>query len=486
MKLTHDGTHFIFECDFNSRHVPKEAGFFWSRDRKRWATSSVLTAVRLRQFADDRANKSINHLFIERKPWPGRLLYPPTQKPMPFQERAARHALEHNRSYLGVDMGLGKTPIASLIINSLELPSVYVCPPYMKPNLEDEFSRWLINREKVWIIKDNELGKVGPEFHGNFGAIIIDEAHRFKNAKAQRSKTLYWFARKFPKVVFMSGTPMPNRPFELYPILRHFAPETIDFMDYISFGTRYCAGFQNQYGWDFTGSSNTEELFERVKDKFMFRLRESDPEVRKDLEEHGRDIPEKHEEIVIVSDSPKKIISMEKSLKKHSPEDLMNQNSDHLVTYRKELGALKVPYVAPLVLDFLENSNEKLLVFGIHKEALQDLTVRLQKYKPILIRGDTPSKDRLKLVNEFQTNGKCRILIGNIQACGTGFNITKVKRIMFLENSWVPGENAQAVARAYRIGQKERVVVQYLVFKNSIDRFVLETVLKKQKTINHL
>ncbi len=164
----------------------------------------------------------------------------------------------------------------------------------------------------------------------------------------------------------------------------------------------------------------------------------------------------------------------------------MNLSGSHIVTYRKDLALAKIPFVYPLVKDFLEETDEKLIVFGIHKESLVALASRLNKYKPILIRGDTPTKERLGLIDMFQRDHDRRLLIGNIQACGTGFNITKAKRIMFIENSWVPGENAQAIARAYRIGQTEQVLVQHLVFKNSIDRIVLETVLKKQDTINHL
>ncbi len=76
------------------------------------------------------------------------------------------------------------------------------------------------------------------------------------------------------------------------------------------------------------------------------------------------------------------------------------------------------------------------------------------------------------------------MLIGNYLAMGIGFTLTKATRGLFVEFSWVPGENEQAGDRMHRIGQTGSVHIQYMVYKNSIDKKVIEALLRKRKATN--
>jgi len=120
------------------------------------------------------------------------------------------------------------------------------------------------------------------------------------------------------------------------------------------------------------------------------------------------------------------------------------------------------------------------LIFAIHKEVIGILKDGLEKFKPLIITGDTGMSERAKRVAAFQA-GESRVFIGNIQASGTGFTLTKATRVIFAEFSYVPAENLQAMDRAHRIGQHENVLVQYLVFKDSVDATVMQSILKKNK-----
>ncbi len=97
-----------------------------------------------------------------------------------------------------------------------------------------------------------------------------------------------------------------------------------------------------------------------------------------------------------------------------------------------------------------------------------------------MITGDVLKAKRQPLVDEFQKNPKRRLLIGNIEACGLGFTLTKATRVLFVEFSWVDGQNGQASDRAHRIGQNQSVLVQYVVLKDSFDRQRMETLLRKR------
>jgi SNF2 family DNA or RNA helicase len=77
-------------------------------------------------------------------------------------------------------------------------------------------------------------------------------------------------------------------------------------------------------------------------------------------------------------------------------------------------------------------------------------------------------------------------VIGNYKAMGVGFTLTRATRVIFVEYSWNPAENEQAADRAHRIGQTETVFVQYMVYKDSVDKKVIERILKKREGSRHI
>lgn len=416
--------------------------------------------------------------------WSGRVMYPDSLKPKEYQIRAAEFSLSQTSSYLDVAPGLGKTIIAALIANTMpHLDPVYICPPFLVENTYCEFLKWAPTRFKSMIvIPDNRLEYFKYECDGKKVLLIVDEAHRFKNETAKRTKAL--FNKVHPislHTVFMSGTPMPNRPMELYAVLSKAAPETIRFMNKFQYGMRYCAGFRGHWGYDFTGASRLPELREQVKGKFMLSMKKKDV---------AQELPAKMEEMVILGgDLPKTIAEIDKSLlKQYSPTDLMKHalGDLHVATYRKELGKAKAKLAIDFIKDILDNSKDPVLVFAIHKEVVEKLYYELLTYKPLVITGDTPSSQRLDIVNQFQNSPEHKLMIGNIQAAGIGFTMTRAPRVIFVEFDWVPGSNEQASDRAHRIGQDKDVLVSYLVFKNSLDRTVLESILKKRGNIEQL
>jgi SWI/SNF-related matrix-associated actin-dependent regulator 1 of chromatin subfamily A len=515
---------FICKCSYENRGLPKAAGFRWHNEHSLWYTTNHGVASRLESYLDDSAKIEISKKRLVKNTFTGRLSVPPTEKLLPFQEEAAKFALSRNRSYLALDPGLGKTPIAAVIAQTLfEEESqcfFYLCPPFLARNTEAEFQKWapklitkrfdsknttveshvfdvliipdsVINREEIQAFiqfMTYSLKKAGAEL-----TLFVDEAHRFKNGVAGRTKALFGSSERkgiadhFDKIVYLSGTPMPNRPIELFSVLNHSAPQTIHNMSLFDYGRRYCSGFQNQWGWDFSGASHLKELVSQVIGTFMLRYKKAD--VLKDL-------PLKTEEMVIIGDklTPRLTRLDSAILKKFSPEDLMKGQIEtkldtetlHLMTYRKELGIAKVQAAAEFIKYYLEETDENLLVFAIHKEVIASLEKALSKWSPLVITGSTRMELRHALVQKFQTDQKSRLFIGNIQAAGTGLTLTKASRVIFAEFSWVPADNDQASDRAHRIGQQDNVFVQYLVYKNSVDKAVIETILRKKRVTEQL
>lgn len=510
-------TNGIFQCHctYNERAIPSEAGFRWNNETRKWYTPDYGVAARLSIYLDESAKKAIAKTRLQIVPWESALAIPQSEKLLPFQETSALFALSRNRSYLALDPGLGKTPIAAVITNTLfekygPFPVIYICPPFLTRNTEAEFRRFAPNvpvgrygtHPPQWatIVPDSIVSR--PEVQNDIrnhvdvpqsSLLFVDEAHRFKNDEAGRTQALFGNRSQegitsfFTKVVYLSGTPMPNRPIELFPVLSNAAPQTIEFMNKFQYATKYCAAFKNQWGWDFSGASNIKELVSRVIGTFMIRYRKAD--VLKDL-------PPKTEEMVILNETlPPKLTKLSKAILDNlSPEDLMSgriqadlgKDTLHLSTYRRELGVIKAKAAAEFIKFLLDETDESILVFAIHKEVIAILTKELEKHSPLVIVGETRMELRHEYVKEFQTNPRRRLFIGNIQAAGTGLTLTKATRVVFAEFSWVPADNDQASDRAHRIGQTDNVFVQYLVYENSVDKVVIETVLRKKKITEQL
>lgn len=510
VKVTYDGAGFYAcRCEYIEREIPRKAGFRWDAARKIWSTPSAAAAARLREYADELAKKQIDRSALVVSPWRGPLPTAPEGRELkPFQVEALLFALGRNRAYLGLDPGLGKTIVAAMLAQAIGGPVVYICPPFLARNVEEEFATWAPSLRvarygaehdpadpcDVLIVPDSVIARENVAHaaidFGADGTLIVDEAHRFKNSDAKRSNVLYLLLiDKFTRVYFMSGTPMPNRPMELYPVLKWLAPGTIDDMTQFDFGRRYCAGHHNGFGWDFSGFSNMKELAARViapSGPFMLRMK------KKLL-----DLPPKLEELVVLgAGMSATLVKMNSGLlEKFSPEDLMaralatakNDGEElHLATYRRLLGVEKVAASVEYLKSILEETSESVLIFAVHKDVIRALEQAFSDYRPFVITGETPMAKRHEQVKEFQLDPRRRVFIGNIQAMGVGFTLTKATRVVFVEFSWVPGENDQASDRAHRIGQREPVLVQYLVFKNSIDKAVVETLLGKRKSMAHI
>ena len=523
MKVIFNRELFIAHCNFDERLIPKEAGFRWQKEKKFWYTLNHGVAARLREYCEPSAITEINRKVLVYEPWAHGLVVPTTEVIKTFQNEAAHFALARNKSYLALDPGLGKTPIAAVVASTLNkakpLAFVYICPPFLTRNTEAEFKRWtqglcferysspvrfpnvslilpdsILSREQTKLDIKN-FTKAARE-RGLDTLLFVDEAHRFKNGDAGRTKALFGhqptrekgIADHFDRIVYLSGTPMPNRPIELFAILNHSAPETIDNMSKFDYARKYCAAHQNAFGWDYSGASNIPVLAKKVMGRFMLRMKKEDVLT---------ELPPKTEEMVLIGDNltPKLAEMNNKILENFSPQDLMagrlalqtNHGEDlHLATYRKELGLAKIPEAVKYIRSLLEDSDESLLVFAIHKLVIAELEKELDKFKPLVITGSTPMAARHEIVKKFQSDPSLRLFMGNIAAAGTGLTLTKATRVIFVEFSWVPADNDQASDRAHRIGQTDNVFVQYLVFQNSVDRAVLETNLAKKRITERL
>jgi SWI/SNF-related matrix-associated actin-dependent regulator 1 of chromatin subfamily A len=88
-----------------------------------------------------------------------------------------------------------------------------------------------------------------------------------------------------------------------------------------------------------------------------------------------------------------------------------------------------------------------------------------------------------KSVDAFQNNDKVKVFVGNIKAAGVGLTLTAAEAVIMNDLSFVPSDHAQAEDRAYRIGQKNNVLVYYPIFENTIEGVIYDILNAKKQVI---
>ncbi len=493
MKVSIHGEYFVvLDAVGDDKRIAEGAGFLFNPITRLFETRSKSKAVRLREYFDQSAKEFINCSTVRMTPWPGGLIVPPTEKLDPYQKSTVRFALNRNHSYLALDMRLGKTPIAITIINTMAVPTLITCPPFLVDNWKAELRRWnvggrvqgLAPKEGVNPVSDililpdslldrpfvKELLEVT-----DFGLIIGDEAHRFKDQCAKRTSAFYDIARSIPKVVLLSGTPNPNgRPLELWPALSNLAHNFVDYRSFQSYGERYCGMTENQYGREYLGASNIEELGKKIQDRFILRITKEQV------------LPNYKSKVVravmMKGERPREVVKLEKSiLKRYTIKELMGKdpNQGEIAEWRKAIGMVKTQRAAEYVNNALDNG-ERVLLLGWHIDVIEMLAGRLGKYKPAVIHGKT--KDRQAQIDRFQKR-KTPLAICQISTM-MGFSLDQADVVIFAEYSWTPTDNDQASSRPESRTKTDAVIVDYLVAEGTLDEYMLGNFLKKTEIAN--
>ena len=299
---------------------------------------------------------------------------------------------------------------------------------------------------------------------------MIDECHYAKSATAKRTKACVKLIRSIPRVRLLSGTPVVNRPIELFALLKAIGGTKLD---YINFGRRYCAGWTTPWGsFDVSGASRLEELYDKLSNSML----------RVTKETALPQLPPKTYRIVEL-DLP--ITAQEKKLLRSDIDRPVHDIPFQAIADIQKLNAQrKLPLAVEHIKNVLEHVQND-VIFGWHTEIINTLADSLHDYGVRVITGSTPKDARQNAVDDFQ-NKKARVFIGNIKAAGVGITLTAASYVVFIETTWTPADLHQASDRCHRIGQKEHVQVDVLTISKSIDSMQLHSILDKTDIINQL
>jgi SWI/SNF-related matrix-associated actin-dependent regulator 1 of chromatin subfamily A len=313
--------------------------------------------------------------------------------------------------------------------------------------------------------------------------VVLDEVQNISNPSAKRSKAAKQLCRGVPRVLALSGTPILTRPIELFHPLSILCPD--QFNSRWKFIHRYCGPRLTPWGWEFKGASHTNELHQLLVDSCLVRRRKVD--VLKDLPKKSRivvplPLSNTSEYARAEADFVRWLhgIDPDKAKRAAKAEGMTK------VGYLLQLAAeLKLTYVHEWIQNFLADSDEKLVVFAIHRKVLDELQSNC-KFKSSRIDGSTTHRGRQVIVNQFQTDNTVRVLFGNIKAAGVGITLTAAHTVATVEMAWRPGDHDQADDRCYRIGTTEEVNCYYLVAKGTVEEKLCRICQKKQGTVSSI
>ena len=310
------------------------------------------------------------------------------------------------------------------------------------------------------------------------GMIAFDECHKAKAHNSQQGKGILKLEAE--TMIAMTGTPIMNKPLDLYTILKWLGYEK---HAYYSFENHYC--IKGGYGgYEIVGYKNLDELQERLNEIMLRRLKSE-----------VFDLPDKlYIDEYVEMTSKQAIIYKEVSSEIKSNIDnikMANNPLAELIRLRQATGytgilsstvqeSAKLDRMEELVEEARENG-KKVVIFSNWTQITDEVYDRLQDkgYGVSCITGQTKDENRQTVIDTFQNTDNCNVIVGTIGALGTGVTLTAGTVEIFMDHPWNRALYDQAVDRCHRIGQSQNVTVYNLLCKDTIDERVWSIVKKK-------
>lgn len=462
------------------------AGMTWHPETKTWvgavdAVELLVSALQARKLRLD-----VSALAEAREY--GDLLTPIASKGIrPYQLEGIRFLLDRKRALLADDMGLGKSCTALTAARALNGRTLIVCPSYVRgvwwnPSNGGELSKWwpahgtidtpngvkvnpdtLIRTQSVLIHYDilyawaDVLIEWGPR------VVIFDEIQALMNESSRRSVAAKAVASAAECVWGLSGTPMTNRPSDLWNVVDTVSPGR--FGKFFAYGLRYCNAHKEAVTptktvWKFDGASNLGELNARLKSFMLRRLKE----------DVGLQLPPKTRQIVSVEVPAKAQIMPGAGAK------AMRLSLDRAAD-------AKIRDACALIGDHLA-AGHKVVAFTHRRSVAEHIAnmAREAGFEAGLIHGGVPALRRGKAIAEAKGSNGGFLLACTIDSSSTGIDLSFADVAMFVELVYEPQELLQAEARLHRFGQNNPVLIQYIIARGTTDELIANKVILKLET----
>lgn len=430
----------------------------------------------------------------------------------PYQVQGAMFLAGRSRASIFDEPGLGKTAqaIRAREMTGEHAPALVICPAGVRQVWPYQFSLWgrsgakVVKADSIFDLTTWQKGRIdvlvmsyeqavmwkddiARDF---FGPLIIDEQHFCKNPDAKRTRAIYGdgtgaggIANFASHVWGLTGTPIKNDPADLWIPLRVAGATDLT---YTKFQKRY---FKQVAGTFSVTNTIRKEMLQDLKDLI------ASMSLMRTFEDVGAQLPPIRLDILPVDGTSDQIVNYLRQYPGLSERIVASVEQDqslsfddgtHISTLRALIAEAKAPGYAKLITEELKSGTiDKLVVMANHRKAIDLVTQHLQQagVNAQSITGATSERDRTAHVRSFQDdpNG-VRVIVGNIQAAGTGLTLTAACRLDMLESSWTPADNVQAIRRVRRKGQTRPTLARFVMLNDSFDQRVAKVVVRKANT----
>lgn len=432
----------------------------------------------------------------------------------PYQEEGLKFLRANPRAFLADEMGLGKS--AQMILAS-EGRTLIVAPAMVLDGgtWREEIEKWcperapdvtavsytgLVQREGRKVTKSAK-----PEYAREWDTVILDEAHYLKGRKTSWTLALRPILKRAGRVIYATGTPMPNWAQEIFEVVQGLWPERArpggEFGSYWRWAGKW---FDTEPDIVYRQGKQLEvphvggllacepgclerdplDPCDHFKDFFAANL--GDRFLQRLRDEVLTDLPPLTIETVY---TPMTALQqrMYREIKKDFVAELgdgrlkvaWNSGAKNVLLSKVSTGASVLdPSEDPLkgsgklqrlAFDLAGRTRPTLVVAHFQRavDAARDVARGLGMSAES-IHGGTTRPDRIRIVELFKA-GKLDVLAGSLETIAEGLTLTAADLVIFLEVSFKPSRNQQALRRIHRIGQDRPCVALDYITPDTVD-----------------
>ena len=453
-------------------------------------------------------------------------------KPYKHQLTALEKSWNRETYAYFMEMGTGKTKVlidnAAMLYDKGKIDAILIIAPkgvvgtwynqelptHLPNHIENISVLWQANITKEQSRKLGDLFKTGEELHilimnveafsttkgvdfarkflsSHNTLMAIDESTTIKNPKAKRTKNIIKLSEMSKYRRIMTGSPVTKNPLDLYSQCQFLSPWLLDFQSYYAFRTRYAimknANISGRQIQLVAGFQRLAELSDKLK-PFSYRV----------LKEDCLDLPDKiymKRQIKLSPDQSKLYQQMKKEAlavlngKKVTTVNALTQLMRlHQITcghFTADDGTIqRIPNnrISELM-DILEEIEGKAIIWAHYQWDIKDIIKEITKvHGPGSIvdyYGLTPQDERQDNIKKFQSDPKCRFIVGTPSTGGYGITLTAANTVIYYSNGYDLEKRLQSEDRAHRIGQKKSVTYVDINAEDTVDEKIVKSLRKK-------
>lgn len=463
--------------------------------------------------------------------------YPSAQIESYFLENL--YALKEDGHYGSEIKGSIKRPVGRRIL--------YICPSALQGNVQEEYQKWSPERlalyiggytkfERDWAfeniikpatdfviicnyeawIKDDSL--IDMLIACKFDTLIMDEAHTIKNMKTKAFKTIKRIVdeSKPAYIIPMTGTPIVNKPQDIFPLLNLLKPE--DFYSESTFLVTYCEeywpdGFDAPSRWKFK-DGGLALLSKKISNNFIYRTKadvgidlppqtETIHEIEVDEVKYAHQAKARtamRERATIIIDAAKgqaiqatvkiALLTRMRQIETWPAGIEMRDPVTKEITFRLDVQqSQKLDYAWNLIKEYLDEG-QRVVVFSQFNAPLLELQKRAgEHHRPVMLTGSTTDSKRKEIRADWDRKTapkppRWNLLLCNFKAGGVGLNLTDATRMVIVDEEWSKAKMDQARGRIDRTGQTQSTHVDIIRMTPTVDQWLAGIIQQKEALVN--